>query len=164
MKAVKSISFIIAAILFIVSCTQSSKNEEALQEKINELQEQLQYTYRPGIGDLMGSIQKHHNKLWFAGTNENWELADFAIHEIEEGFDDLNTLHGDRDELKSLAMIQPALKELKKAIEQQDATAFKEGYKVLNTTCNSCHSSAGFGFIKIATPISPSLSNQDYRP
>ena len=32
----------------------------------------------------MTYIQIHHSKLWFAGKNQNWELAKFELDEISE--------------------------------------------------------------------------------
>jgi len=46
-------------------------------------------SYKPGFGEFMGGIQVHHEKLWFAGTNQNWKLAGFEIHEIKESMDDI---------------------------------------------------------------------------
>ena len=40
----------------------------------------------------MSSIQTHHAKLWFAGMNANWRLADFEIHEIMESVDDKKSM------------------------------------------------------------------------
>ena len=35
----------------------------------------------------MGGIQTHHAKLWFAGLNNNWKLAEYEIDEIKERFE-----------------------------------------------------------------------------
>src|SRR5690625_6455832 len=99
---------IILITFFMISC--SSKYEKKIQELQNELQNQqelLKNTYKPGFGDLMGGLQNHHNKLWFAGTNENWELADFALHEIEEIVEDIKMLHANREETQSIFIIEP---------------------------------------------------------
>lgn len=61
----------ITILLMISACSQSSKNEQALQKQIDELEAKIDNAYKPGFGDFMGSIQNHHNKLWFAGINEN---------------------------------------------------------------------------------------------
>lgn len=162
MKIAQVFTCILLFITFVSSCNLGSKNEKSLQQKIDNLQSQLDNTYKPGIGDLMGNIQRHHNKLWFAGINKNWELANFAIHEIEEGFEDLATFHGDREEMKTLDMIIPSLEKLEKIIKEDNVEDFKKGYIILSETCNACHSSTGFDFIKIIPPTEPSLSNQQY--
>lgn len=120
--------------------------------------------YKPGFGDLMGSVQVHHNKLWFAGVNENWPLAEFALHEIEEIFEEMRTYHADMPEIEILPMIDPALEAMHSAIDERNTENFKQGYLTLSNTCNACHASTGFEYIKIVVPTTPAFSNQDFSP
>lgn len=164
MNAILKLSYTLVLTTLIIACNQQNKKEEILQQQIEDLKSQVENTYKPGIGDIMGNIQRHHNKLWFAGVNKNWDLADFAIHEIAESFEFLEKFQGNREEMKTINMIVPSLEKLKKTIKEQNKEEFKEGYTVLSETCNACHSSTGFGFIKIIPPTNPSLSNQKYKP
>ena len=34
--------------------------------------------------ETMGYYQRFSDKLWMSGINENWELANFYAHELEE--------------------------------------------------------------------------------
>ena len=77
-----AIGFIL--LLALAACNQQGGNTQQLQAQIDSLQHKLDSTYKPGFGEFMSSIQVHHNKLWFAGTNNNWKLADFEITEIKE--------------------------------------------------------------------------------
>lgn len=73
--------FLIA--LFSISlfaCNQQTDNTQVLQNRIDSLEQKLANTYKPGFGEFMSGIQAHHSKLWFAGQNENWKLADFEVH------------------------------------------------------------------------------------
>ncbi|NDU85790.1 MAG: hypothetical protein G3H99_04160 [Ferrovum sp.] len=36
----------------------------------------------------MGATQVRHAKLWFAGTEGNWDLAAYEVGELREGLDD----------------------------------------------------------------------------
>ena len=110
----------------------------------------------------MGGLQNHHNKLWFAGTNENWELADFALHEIEEIVEDIKMLHANREETQSIFIIEPALEAMDEAVDNQNLSQFKEEYINLTNACNTCHKATGYEFISIKTPTLPSYSNQDF--
>ncbi|WP_283744478.1 hypothetical protein [Sideroxydans sp. CL21] len=47
-----------------------------------------QENYVPGMGEIMGSTQMRHAKLWFAGKSGNWDLASYELDEIREGMDD----------------------------------------------------------------------------
>ncbi len=157
--------FVVLITVFSLSaCQQSGGREQALQHQIDSLQLQVENSYKPGFGDLMGSVQIHHNKLWFAGTNENWPLAEFAMHEIEEIFEDMRVYHPDRAETQVLPMIDPALAAMHTAIDGQNSELFKEGYLTLSNTCNTCHAATNFEFIKIVVPTTPAFSNQDFNP
>ena len=72
----KFLLFLIA--LSILGC-QQSESKSALQKELDSLQIVLKNSYKPGLGEFMSQIQVHHAKLWFAGKNENWELANFEI-------------------------------------------------------------------------------------
>lgn len=86
----------------------------------------------------MSSIQIHHNKLWFAGQNQNWKLADFEIHEIIENIEAIKVSEGTK-ESKEIDMPEPALDSMNAAIQQINLAAFKNSYILLTNTCNNSH-------------------------
>ncbi|HQT27620.1 MAG TPA: hypothetical protein PLK99_13680, partial [Burkholderiales bacterium] len=49
--------------------------------------------YVPGMGEIMGATQMRHAKLWFAGKEKNWPLANYELGEIREGLDDAVLYH-----------------------------------------------------------------------
>ena len=153
----------IVSLLLLTACSPTSKDEQALESKIAELETIIENAYKPGFGDFMGSIQKHHNKLWFAGTQENWELASFEIHELEELFEDIKTYHAQREETKVISIIEPGLTAVEDAIEKQNIEAFKQGYTALTNSCNTCHHATKHEFIKITVPTVPAYTNQDFK-
>src|SRR5690348_11640756 len=93
--------------LILLSCSQQTNSTKELQVRIDSLEKKLSNSYKPGLGEFMSGIQVHHAKLWFAGQNQNWELADFELHEIMEALDDIKNFNTDRPEIKSLTMIYP---------------------------------------------------------
>ena len=60
-----------------------------MEKRIDSLSKRIDSSYSPGLGEFMVSIQMHHGKLWFAGKNGNWELANFELGEIRETLDDI---------------------------------------------------------------------------
>ena len=74
----------ILSFLFLISCSNNSDKINELQNRVDSLQSMIDGSYKPGFGEFMTNIQIHHAKLWFAGTNKNWELAQFEIQEIKE--------------------------------------------------------------------------------
>lgn len=163
-KSCMKYCFWIATAIMFSTCTQQAGNTRALQNQIDSLQSKLSNSYKPGLGEFMSSIQVHHDKLWFAGKEQNWELADFEINEIKEIVDDIKKFCPDRPEVSDLGMIEPPLQSVSKAIEQKNSDGFKNSYLVLTATCNTCHQATKHGFNVITVPTVPPFSDQDFRP
>lgn len=148
----------------LFSCNQQIDNTADLQKRIDSLESKLENTYIPHFGDFMSGIQAHHAKLWFAGQNENWDLADFEIHELEEAIEDIQKYHAGRKETELIGMILPALDSVEVAIEKKDPVSFKRNYNLLTNTCNKCHHQTDHGFVVIKLPESLPYTNQDFEP
>jgi hypothetical protein len=155
------ISFLLITMLF--ACNSQKNDTQSLQSKTDSLQTELNNAYKPGLGEFMSGIQVHHAKLWFAGQNQNWKLADFEINEIKEAIDDIKKYCTDRPEAASIIMIQPAIDSISNAILQKNIIQFKSDYILLTTTCNSCHHATTHAFNVIKIPDTPPFSNQDFK-
>jgi hypothetical protein len=149
--------------LGLFACNQPSDKTELLQNRIDSLESKLANTYKPGFGEFMSSVQIHHAKLWFAGQNENWKLADFEMHEIKEAIDAIQKYQSEREESKNIEMINPALDSVDVAIQQKNPSLFKSSYTLLTNTCNNCHRTVNFEFNVVKIPETPPFSNQDFK-
>jgi hypothetical protein len=146
---------------FIYSCNGHETNK--LQAKVDSLEKVVNGIYRPGLGEFMTDIQLHHAKLWFAGINHNWGLADFELKEIGESLDAIQKYCTDRVEVKSIGMILPAIDSITHAIDMKDPAHFNSSFTLLTNTCNSCHEAVKFPFNKIKIPDALPVTNQDFR-
>jgi hypothetical protein len=153
---------LISSLVFI-SCSQSNQRISQLQIQLDSLQKKINETYKPGFGEFMTYVQAHHAKLWFAGQNGNWKLADFEIHEIIEAVDNIKKFETDRKESKLIGMISPALDTVNLAIQQKNLVFFRKSYIALTNTCNLCHRAVNFEFNIVKTPEMQSFSNQDFK-
>jgi len=161
----KKIFVLLTLIFSIAACNQSTDNtEEVLKNRIDSLEVKISETYKPGFGEFMSSIQIHHNKLYFAGENKNWELANFEVQEIMESLEDISKYCNDREESKSIQMIQPAIDDIKNAISQKNNQLFTSSYIVLTNTCNNCHYATNHAFNVVKIPDLPPFSNQSFIP
>jgi hypothetical protein len=115
----------------------------------------------PGLGEIMTLQQLRHIKHWFAGRAVNWPLADYEIGELNEGFDDVNTLLGGDTVEKAVGA---QIKALQKAVDDKDRTAFTAAFDKLSAGCNSCHHQLDHGFIAIQRPTLLPYSNQSFAP
>ena len=133
----------------------------ALERKVDSLNLFIQ-KMKPGLGELMTNIQLHHEKLYFAGTNQNWALASFEIGEIKETVEQVQKIETDRPETKDLTMLTIPIKGINDAIEKKDLAKFKAEYQNLTNTCNSCHIANHFEFNVIKVPTIPPVSDQEF--
>ena len=155
------IVFIILFALSILACNQSMHDgSRDLQNQIDSLRYKMAHAYTPGVGDFMSSIQMHHAKLWFAGKNENWDLANFEIEEIQESLDDIQQYCADSPSIKPLPMIFPALDSVKHAISGKNIVMFKNSFNLLTNTCNNCHKASSHAFNVIRIPDIAPVTNQ----
>ncbi|MFH6936022.1 hypothetical protein [Flavobacterium sp. FlaQc-30] len=148
--------------LSMLSCGQKSDNSQYLQTKIDSLENKLSQTYKPGFGEFMGNIQIHHAKLWFAGENQNWQLADFEMNEIKENLDGIQKYCSDRTETKSIGMINLAMDSLSNSILKKNKVMFQRNYTTLTNSCNTCHQATNHEYNVITIPKIPPFSNQDF--
>lgn len=110
----------------------------------------------------MSSIQNHHAKLWFAAQSNNWKLADFEVHEINEALEAIEKFQPNREETKHIQMIYPAISTLKKSIEQGDLELFNESFTQVTAMCNTCHQKTNFEFNVVKIPEVQQFSNQSF--
>jgi len=144
----------------MAACSPKADRLTAMEQQIDSLNKRIDSTYSPGLGEFMVSIQLHHAKLWFAGKNGNWDLANFEVGEIQEDLDNILRYNTDRPEIKELPMIYSPLDSIRKSIAHQDTVSFNRGFIFLTHTCNSCHLATKHGFNQIKIPVSPPVTNQ----
>ncbi|RZJ33383.1 MAG: hypothetical protein EOO51_13945 [Flavobacterium sp.] len=156
-------TFIIIITFGLFACNRPNDKTQVLQNRIDSLEKKLGDTYKPGFGEFMTNIQAHHSKLWFAGQNQNWKLADFEVHEIKEAIENIQKFQTERTESQMIGMINPALDSINNAIKQQNPALFKSTYISLTNTCNSCHRLADFEFNVVKIPDSQPFTNQDFK-
>jgi hypothetical protein len=124
--------------------------------------------YVIGMGEIMGQNQMRHAKLWFAGTDGNWPLAQYEVDELHEGFEDVKTFHPAFENMPTAPLVAEfvanPLSELDKAIKDRNGAEFTTGFDDLTNGCNGCHKQVGLGFNVIKRPTSPPFSNQEFEP
>lgn len=165
MKNIRKHWLIILSGLFL-SCNNTATETQTLINKTDSLTASIQEikdTYRPGLGEIMGGIQVHHAKLWYACINNNWGLAAYEIAEIKERFQQAATIEADRPEVKMIPMIYPSIDSVANAIDHKNLVSFKTNFQTLTNTCNGCHTANHFEFNVITIPTAPPVSNQDFK-
>jgi hypothetical protein len=142
---------------------------EALEAKQAELAANT--APKAELGQQMLLLQLRHGRLWAAGENQDWLLAQFQLAELNEALDDVVEQNGDDAALQPQqlsvvlpAIMKPAVSQLRKAIDAQDRVAFEKAYDGLSNACSSCHQAADHGFLVIQRPKTPVLDNLRTEP
>jgi hypothetical protein len=159
------------AIILLAGCSQqkSMNSNAALEAKVADLEKTID-DLKPGLGEIMGVIQQHHAKLYYAGTKANWPLADYELGEIQESLDDAMKFYPKFREvpvpLTELipTMMKASLGRVRAAIEQKNEKSFVQAFGALSVSCSNCHEAANHPFIKIQAPTDAMFSNQKFAP
>jgi hypothetical protein len=167
-KPILVLMVLMAWVLGMSRCSHPQQKQlQALQQQIQDLQDTLAFIrahYKPGLGELMTTIQYNHGKLWFAGIKHNWPLAAFEIGEIRETAQTAQEIETDRPEVKDIPMLYPALDSVQAAVDAKDEARFTKAFSFLTSTCNNCHKANHFAFNVITIPTAPPATNQQYGP
>ena len=114
----------------------------------------------------MAYLERYADKLHAAGAAENWPLAGFYLHEIEETAETVAAEDHVEDGVALAPLVEtmllPAVERAEGAAG--DAAAFDAAYRGLVASCNSCHAASGHAFVRIAVPERSAYLNQDFRP
>ena len=148
-------AYALVACLLLAACGfRSSPDTTASQREL----------YKPGMGDLMSALQLRHAKLWYAGRAENWPLAAFELHEIEETLERIERWHPKEDGLPVApaleGFLRPAHRVLEASVANEDRGAFEAAFDDLTQGCNACHQAMKHEFIVIQRPTREPVSNQ----
>jgi len=159
------------AVLFLVGCSQQKNvdSNAALEAKVADLGKTID-DLKPGLGEIMGVIQQHHAKLYYAGTKANWPLANYELGEIQESLDDAMNFYPKFKEVPTPltelipTMMKASLAQVRAAIEQKNEKSFAQAFGALSASCSNCHEAANHPFIKIQAPTEAMFSNQKFAP
>ncbi len=157
MKFMKPLFAAIAASLYFAALTANAQNAPAPASS----EPAAKPAGFAGLGEIMTLQQLRHIKLWFAGHGGNWALADYEVGELNEGFEDVDKLLGGGTVDK---MVGAPLKELQKAVDDKNSTAFAAAYDRLSAGCNACHHALDHAFIVIQRPTTLPYSDQSFMP
>lgn len=143
--------------LFLAGCQPTSAGVPADDE-----------AHAVSLGQHMAYFQRYADKLYFAGTASNWELADFYAHELEETAEGIEAADYVEDgvEIAPLlaSLFTEPLESVEAAVDAQDAEAFRRAYAGLVTACNTCHGATEHGFVRIIVPEESGYPNQAFAP
>ena len=118
------------------------------------------------ILETMGYYQRFSHKLWISLEGQNWELANFYVHELEEVTEEFTKANvvDEGYELSQFAdmMLTPAVEDMEVAVKEQSGDLALKNYRMLINACNACHTATAHGYIKVTVPQAGQVFNQDF--
>jgi hypothetical protein len=147
MKKVVLLTF---SFLSIYSCQKES--DEGLKWLLGSNNEKFQVIENQfrGFDKTMMEVGYRYNELYWAGEDQNWELAEYHIDKIEHTIKlGLRRRPKRRD---GAEIIFPILEKLKKITKANNFVKFKEGFKALQQSCRDCHQAEGVPYFEAGIP------------
>jgi hypothetical protein len=147
-----------ALVVAVISLTGSLSMGATAQEE----------AIRPTLADLMALIQLRQFKIWYAERVRNWKLAAYEVDQFQATINRTEKLYPTASSIAQAALIkensEPAMKDLRRAISEQNNSLFESAFTRITASCNQCHETAGVGFIVVRVPTSSPFSNQILDP
>jgi hypothetical protein len=149
------------------AATQQTSRDE-LEARIKALEALI-----PDQAHIMADVGDHFTNLWFAGTAENWPLADFYLGETKShlrwAVRRIPIRKDNRGQDINLANILEAfensqLTQLKRTIDGKDSGGFQKVYKESLTVCYSCHTAADKPYLRPQIPVEPETRIINFDP
>jgi hypothetical protein len=125
-----------------------------------------------GFDDLMAIlVQPRHLKLFYAGTQRNWELAAAESRDLRSSFAHIaqtnpKYLNMDVEEAMK-TIVEPKMLAVDAAIAAADLKQFATAFSNLTVACNACHTYMEHPYIAIKVPDLAATSvftDQEFRP
>ena len=117
----------------------------------------------PRLADIMIAKQWRHIKLWFAGSQHNWDLAAYELAQMKASLADAALLYSNIPLSDVTNMLEP-IQSIKKAIDSKDGKGFHEAFIEFTNKCNACHRDMGREFITVQVPTVSPFSDQSFAP
>lgn len=141
---------------------------ENLAARVRALEDLL-----PSQSHMMADVGDHFANLWFAGTSENWPLADFYLAETRShlrwAVRRIPIRKDNRGQDVNLVNILEAfeksqLTQLKQAIDGKNRPGFETVYRESLTVCYSCHKAADKPYLRPQIPTRPASRIINFDP
>lgn len=143
-------------------------SREELENRIKALEGLV-----PDQAHIMADVGEHFTNLWFAGTAENWPLADFFLGETKSHLHwavrRIPVRKDSRGQDVNLGNILEAfeksqLTELKQVIDRKDKGGFERVYKESLTVCYACHKASDKPYLRPRVPDEPASRLINFDP
>ena len=127
----------------------------------------------PDQSHAMQDAGYHFANLWFAGDKQNWPLAAYYLRKTQSYLElavqikpKRKLTSGTEVDLKGIldAVDGGLLSKVDKAIQNQDAAAFKDAYRQTVVGCITCHTACERSYLRVQVPDAPAATIINFDP
>ncbi|CAM2064938.1 hypothetical protein SCOR_06155 [Sulfidibacter corallicola] len=116
-------------------------------EQMHEVARQLR-----GNDVAMWEIGYRYGELYWAGREENWDLAAYQLQKIKKSMDLAIVRRPKRAESYEVFFAN-GLPPVTRAVDAKDGESFEAGFQALTTACNACHIAENLAFFQVRQPV-----------
>lgn len=146
--------------LLLAACAGDQRTDygegEWLRGTVDERFEQVEEQFG-GFSQAMWEVSYRYVELYWAGQDMNWGYAAYQAEHIREAME-AGLERRPARAASAQAFLNVDLPALEESIAQRDSENFREQFRALTASCNSCHVAEDVGFIQVGVPearISP---------
>ena len=130
-------------------------------------------TVVPSQSHTMADVGYHWTNLWFAGTSQNWPLAEFYFNEARQHIQwtiAVRPVRKDADgrdvDLKPIFEAADAtlFAAVRVSVLKKDPAGFETSYRAALDGCHACHKAASKPFLRPVVPTAPAQTLIDFTP
>ena len=127
----------------------------------------------PDQAHIMADVADHFTNLWFAGTAENWPLAEFYLNETRSHLRwAVRRIPVRKDNLGQDVKLESILQsfengpldQLKRTVVAGNRGDFEKSYKETLSGCYACHKASDKPFLRPRVPTQPATPLMTFDP
>jgi predicted metal-binding protein len=134
-----------------------AQDAASMQKQIDQMKSVL-----PKFAIPMREVGDRFQNMYFAAKGGNWALAAY-MSKYMNGAMNPATITKPNEYATWKSFYEQAFAPVNKAINAKDLKEFEAAYTSVITTCNGCHQSMGYGFIKVVKLSAPADNGIDYK-
>ena len=104
-----------------------------------------------GFDVAMVETGYRYSELYWAGQDENWDYAKYQLEKIklamENGF-----VRRPKRAAAARQFLAESLPAMQQAVEAMDTALFRQNFRAITTSCNSCHAMEKVPFFQVQPP------------
>lgn len=116
-------------------------------EKLDVVAKQLR-----GFDMAMVETGYRYQELYWAGTDRNWEYAEYQVEKIKQAIEYGLERRPKRAE-SAERFLSEALPKMDKTVKEKDSIGFLMSYQMLTKQCNACHKDEKVPYFTVDVPV-----------